>query len=138
MHSSEKIKTESIGEQLGDGHDEAGHDIFAVERIAFRSAACVFSANSASHDLDIKVSVHHSIKVRTTVTLDDDVFEAAQALVRGSGKSLGQVLSQLARRGLRAQEDYATRNGLPVFRVSAKAAVIPSDRASHMLADELP
>ncbi len=74
--------------------------------------------------------------MRTTVSLDDDVFEAARGLVRASGKTLGQVLSQLARRGLRAQDDYAIRNGLPVFTVGANAPVIPSDRASALLADE--
>ena len=76
--------------------------------------------------------------MRTTITLDDDVFEAAQALVRASGKSLGQVLSQLARRGLRAQDDYATRTGLPVFPVRGNSPIIPSDRASTLLSDELP
>lgn len=76
--------------------------------------------------------------MRTTVTLDDDVFEAAQALVRASGKTLGQVLSQLARKGLRAERAHATRNGLPVFSVRADAPVIPSDRASALLSDELP
>ncbi|HXG87524.1 MAG TPA: hypothetical protein VNJ02_04240 [Vicinamibacterales bacterium] len=76
--------------------------------------------------------------MRTTVTLDDDVFQAVQALMRGSGKTLGQVLSHLARRGLRAQDAYATRSGLPVFPVSANAPIIPSDRASELLADELP
>ena len=74
--------------------------------------------------------------MRTTVTLDDDVFQAAQALVRGSGKTLGQILSQLARRGLRAHEDYGMRNGLPVFPVSANAGIIPTGRASTLLADE--
>lgn len=74
--------------------------------------------------------------MRTTVTLEDDVFEAARALVRASGKTLGQVLSELARRGLRAQDGYATRTGLPVFTVGANAPVIPSDRASAMLADD--
>jgi hypothetical protein len=74
--------------------------------------------------------------MRTTVTLDDDVAQAAQALARGSGKTLGQVLSQLARQGLRARNDDTTRNGLPVFRVSAGAPVIPSARASDLLADE--
>ncbi|WP_291980561.1 hypothetical protein [Luteitalea sp.] len=76
--------------------------------------------------------------MRTTITLDDDVAEAARALASGSGKTLGQVLSQLARRGLRAGNEHATRNGLPVFRVSANAPVIPSGRASDLLADERP
>jgi len=76
--------------------------------------------------------------MRTTVTLDDDVFEAAQALVRASGKTLGQILSQLARRGLRVPSEHATRNGLPVFNVSANAPVIPSGRAADLLSGEQP
>jgi len=55
------------------------------------------------------------------LTLDKDVFEAAQALAASSGNSLGQVVSQLARRGLRPARATATKNGLPVFRVSSDA-----------------
>lgn len=74
--------------------------------------------------------------MRTTLTLDDDVFEAAKALAASSGKKFGQVLSQLARRGLRASPDVATKNGLPVFRVSADAPVIPTQRARDFLAED--
>jgi hypothetical protein len=74
--------------------------------------------------------------VRTTLTLDHDVFEAAQALARASGKRLGQVVSELARRGLRAGSPTATPGRLPVFVVPPDAPIIPSDRASEMLASE--
>lgn len=74
--------------------------------------------------------------MRTTLTLDDDVFEAAAALSRASGRRLGQVVSELARRGLRAHGDVATKNGLPVFPVPPDAPVIPADRATELLADE--
>lgn len=74
--------------------------------------------------------------MRTTVTVDDDVFEAAQALATSSGKKLGQVLSQLARRGLRAEVKTTRRNNLPVFQVPADAPVIPSSRAQKLLADD--
>ena len=72
--------------------------------------------------------------MRTTLTLDDDVFEAARALVRGSGKTLGQVVSQLARRGLRSDPDFARKSGLPTFPVRADARIIPSDRAQELIA----
>jgi hypothetical protein len=75
--------------------------------------------------------------MRTTVTLDDDVFEAAQSLAASSGKKLGAVLSQLARRGLRSQPAAARKNGLPVFPVAPDAPVIPSDRAAKLLSDDL-
>jgi len=73
--------------------------------------------------------------MRITVTLDDDVAEAVRSLMRTSGKPPGQVLSQLARRGLAATE-FGTRNGLPTFRVSANAPTIPSRRASTLLAEK--
>lgn len=74
--------------------------------------------------------------MRTTLTLEKDVFEAAKALAASSGKKLGEVVSQLARRGLRAEGKARSKNGLPVFRVSADAAVIPTQRARDLLADD--
>jgi hypothetical protein len=74
--------------------------------------------------------------MRTTVTLDDDVFEAVQSLAQASGKKLGEVLSQVARRGLRASARTAKRNGLPVFRVAEDAPLIPSSRARDLLAED--
>ena len=76
--------------------------------------------------------------MRTTITLDNDIFEAARALAASSGKKLGQVISQLARRGLRSEPETAAKNGLPVFRVPVDAAVIPTNRARDLLADEGP
>ncbi len=74
--------------------------------------------------------------MRTTLSLDDDVFEAAKALAASSGKKLGQVLSQLARRGLKVDTTRSRKNGLPVFQVSPAAAIIPSNRAQKLLADD--
>ncbi len=74
--------------------------------------------------------------MRTTLSLDDDVFEAAQALADSSGKKIGQIISHLARRGLRADARAATKNGLPVFRVSPDAKVIPTQRARDLLAED--
>lgn len=76
--------------------------------------------------------------MRTTVTIDDDVFEAAQAQAQASGQRLGEVLSRLARRGLKASGSPADKNGLPVFSVKAGSAIIPSNRARNLLAEEGP
>jgi hypothetical protein len=75
--------------------------------------------------------------MRTTVTLDDDVFEAAQAQAKASGKKLGEVISQLVRRGLRASADTTKKSGLRTFRVRPDAQIIPSSRAKELLGDEL-
>ncbi len=74
--------------------------------------------------------------MRTTLTLDDDVFEAAQSLARASGQRLGQIVSELARRGLRSKSSAAVAGGVPVFAVPPDAPVIPSDRARDLLSDE--
>lgn len=74
--------------------------------------------------------------MRTTLTLDEDVFEAARALAHSSGKNIGHVVSQLARRGLRGDRRGLNKNGLPVFPVAADAKVIPTQRARDLLADD--
>ena len=70
------------------------------------------------------------------MTLDDDVFEAARAQAQASGKKLGEVLSILARRGLRASPQTAEKSGLPVFKVQQDADIIPSSRARELLAED--
>lgn len=70
------------------------------------------------------------------MTLDDEVFEAAQAQAQASGKTLGAVLSQLARRGLRASAQSANKGGLPVFKIQPDADIIPSSRAKELLAED--
>lgn len=74
--------------------------------------------------------------MRTTVTLDADVFEAARAQAQASGKTLGEVLSQLARRGLRAPARSAAKSGLPVFSIQPNAEIIPSSRAKELLSED--
>jgi len=76
--------------------------------------------------------------MRTTVTLDDDVFEAARAQAQASGKSIGQVLSQLARRGLRISPQGLHASGLPAFKVPADSEIIPSSRTKELLAEDAP
>jgi len=74
--------------------------------------------------------------MRTTLSLDDDVFEAVQTLGRSTGKSLGQVVSGLVRQALQRRAAAARRNGLPVFQVDADAPIIPGDRAQKLLAED--
>ena len=42
--------------------------------------------------------------MRTTLDLDDQVLAAARALARARGTSLGEAVSELARRGLRGHQ----------------------------------
>lgn len=74
--------------------------------------------------------------MRTTITLDDDVALAAKELARTTGRRLGKILSELARRGLKSGAGSATRSGFPTFKVSPDADVIPADRARALTEDD--
>ena len=74
--------------------------------------------------------------MRTTLTLDDDVAQAAKVLANATGKALGKVVSELARRGLRSGQAIKRHKGIPTFDVPADAEIIPADRASRVLAEE--
>jgi hypothetical protein len=64
--------------------------------------------------------------MRTTLDIDDIVLEAAEELAEREGKTPGQVLSDLARRGIlcrnsHAEESgdgapYVIKDGIPVLR----------------------
>jgi hypothetical protein len=97
----------------------------------FRTAQSRRTAGLTSLYQRIKLRV-----MRTTVTIDDDVFEAVKAQAQASGKRLGEVLSQIARAGLRASGGTASVNGLPVFKVPPGSEVIPTSRAAKLLAEE--
>lgn len=73
--------------------------------------------------------------MRTTLTIDDDVLQAAKVLAAEGGKSLGAVLSELARKGLRPSADVAYRNEFPVFEVREDAPVFGPDDVARALDD---
>ncbi len=76
--------------------------------------------------------------MRTTVTLDDDVYEAALHLSRVSGEGLGKTLSKLARRGL-APPVAPPRNKsrrFPTFDVPTGARIIPASRIERVIDEE--
>ena len=56
------------------------------------------------------------MSVRTTLDLDDDVIAAARELAASERRSLGAVISELARRGLTPAR-VESEEGLPVIRV---------------------
>lgn len=74
--------------------------------------------------------------MRTTLSLDDDVLRAARSLSRAEGKSLGAVVSELARKGLRpAPPGRKRRGGLPTFDVPDDAAVLTPEMVREALED---
>jgi hypothetical protein len=75
--------------------------------------------------------------VRTTLTLDEDVYHAARHLSRASGERLGKVLSTLARRGLTpAVSTRRPGRRFPTFDVPAGAPIIAASRIERLLDEE--
>ena len=75
--------------------------------------------------------------MRTTLSIDDDVLDAARAIAGQTRRSLGAVTSELARRGLKPRVEEETSGGLPVFQVSEKARPFTPDAVRRDLDDDL-
>lgn len=73
--------------------------------------------------------------MRTTLELDDDLVGAAKNLAREQGVTLGQVISELARRSLAATAPLKVRNGATLF-VPKAGASKPNLRVVNQLRDE--
>ncbi len=74
--------------------------------------------------------------MRTTLHIDDDVYQAAKSIAETEGRSVGKVLSSLARKGL-APRDYRTEEGgIPVFAVSENAAPLTFAMVNRAMEEE--
>jgi hypothetical protein len=69
--------------------------------------------------------------MRTTLEIDDDVLDAARSLARAENRSIGDVLSALAREGLAPRRSAAKRRGFPVFEVSEDAPPITREHVER-------
>jgi hypothetical protein len=70
--------------------------------------------------------------MRTTIEIDGDILRAARSLARVEGRSVGEVVSELARRGLRPSSPRR-RSGLPTFDVSRDAAPLTAEMVREAL-----
>ena len=75
--------------------------------------------------------------MRTTLDIEEDVLMAAKELARRQGRSIGTVLSNLARRSLVPTEAGATRDGVPLFPIQPDAGVVTSELVNQLM-DEAP
>lgn len=76
--------------------------------------------------------------MRTTLAIDDDVLATAREMASSERKSVGEVISALARQALRPKVSvHATRNGVPLLRVRPGAPRVTSELV-RQLQEELP
>lgn len=77
--------------------------------------------------------------MRTTVTIDDDVYEAALANARATGRRLGRVLSDMARAAIEPQQAPPSRRKrarFAAFDVPEGSRVIPASRIQSALDED--
>ena len=76
--------------------------------------------------------------MRTTLSIEDDVLAAAKEIAVREGKSVGEVISTLAREALRPKRTgRRTRNGVPLLPVRSGSKRVTLELVNQ-LRDELP
>ena len=75
--------------------------------------------------------------MRTTLDIEEDVLLAAKEIARQRGMTVGQVLSNLARKSLTRKSPVSKKHGLPLFPVQPDAGVVTLELVNQ-LRDELP
>ena len=78
-----------------------------------------------------------AVPMRTTLAIDDDVLAAAKGLATRQRKSIGQVISALARQALRPPAGRGeTRNGVPLLPVRPDTVPVTPELVNQ-LRDEI-
>ena len=75
--------------------------------------------------------------MRPTLSSDDDVLAAARAIAEHQKRTIGEVVSELARRSLNAPVATTMRNGIPLLPVREGAGVATLEIV-NALRDEMP
>jgi hypothetical protein len=75
--------------------------------------------------------------MRTTLVIDDDVLIAARAIARQTNRTIGEVVSELARRSLVPPSAGASRNGVAQLPPRLPGVIVTPDLIDE-LRDELP
>lgn len=77
--------------------------------------------------------------MRTTLSIDDDILAAAKSLAERQRKTVGEVISALARQGLQrgSRGTSVVRNGVPLLRIRKTATAVTMEFVNQ-LRDELP
>jgi hypothetical protein len=76
--------------------------------------------------------------MRTTLAIDDDVLAAAKEMAAAERKTIGEVISALARQAMRpTPSTRATRNGIPLLSVRPGTPRVTSELV-RKLQEELP
>jgi len=73
--------------------------------------------------------------MRTTLQIDEDVYNAAKNIAEAEARSIGKVISALARKGLAPRNYAVVEDGIPGFAVSENAAPLTLQMVKKALED---
>lgn len=71
--------------------------------------------------------------MRTTLDIDDDLINALRPVAAAQGRSLGRVISDLARSAMDPRPSTAKRSGFPVFEVPRGTTLFGADEVAKAL-----
>ncbi len=74
--------------------------------------------------------------MRTTLTLDDDIFRLARRYARGRSVALGRAVSELVRRGFTVRRPTRTVHGLQVFDLPKDSPRVTRQTVEDLEAEE--
>jgi len=74
--------------------------------------------------------------MRTTLSLDDDVFQVVKTYAENRSLAMGKAVSELVRRGLSAPPKTRVVNGLVVFDIPEGSKAVTSELVKQLEADE--
>src|SRR4051812_10062081 len=100
------------------------------------SARKVDLSNTPLRVADVRVSPYHRI-MRTTITIDDDVYDAALANAQATGRRIGRVLSEMARTAIeKRQAPPKRRKRFASFDVPKGARTITASKIQKALDED--
>jgi hypothetical protein len=71
--------------------------------------------------------------MRTTLNIDDDILAAAKEMAATQRRSVGEVISSLARQALRPVfSGFKTRNGVPLLPVNPGSRRVTPELVRHL------
>ena len=76
------------------------------------------------------------VSMRTTLSLDDDVFQLVKTYAENRSVAMGKALSELVRRGLSAPPKTRVVNGLVVFDVPQDSEPVTTELVKRLEAEE--
>ena len=86
-------------------------------------------------DFGLPTRRRYARDVRTILTIDDDVLEAARCIADDERVSVGDVISRLARSGLEPRAGDRMRRRYPTFTVAPGSPPITSEMVARAFDD---